>query len=146
MALELDQKDSKLFNIPPSVSTTQALALGKRAVEAHDVRFVREFSEKEPYKAEAWYYGRTRGRDAKLVIRVTAREDGRTLEFMVASNSRLVVTGLLAELRADLVRRQKESAPSAPRMEPSFDAAARERLGTEKPLLDKYPEGDEPET
>jgi hypothetical protein len=140
---ELDQKDSKLFGIPSNVTTAQAFTLGKRAVEAHDVRFVREFFEKEPYKAEAWYYGRTRGRDAKLVIRVTAREDGRTLEFMVASNSRLVVTGLLAELRADLVRRQKEMAPSAPRMEQVFDGALREKLGTERPLLDKYSEGDE---
>jgi hypothetical protein len=143
IAEELDQKDSKVFNIPSSVTTVQAFSLGKRAVEAHDVRFVREFSEKEPYKAEAWYFGRTRGRDAKLVIRVTAREEGRTLEFMVASNSRLAGTGLLAELRADLVRRQKESAPSAPKLEPSFDVAMREKLGTEKQLLDKYSEGDE---
>ena len=81
--------------------------------------------------------------NAKLVIRVTAREDGRTLEFMVASNSRLAVTGLLAELRADLVRRQKESTPSAPKIEQSFDGALRERLGTEGQLLDKYPEGNE---
>lgn len=146
IAEELDQKDSKVFGIPASVTNAQAFSLGKRAVEGHDVRFVREFSQKEPYKAEAWYFGRTQGRDAKLVIRVTAREEGRTLEFFVASNSRLAITGLLAELRGDLIKHQKESAPSVPKMEQVFDGTVREKLESERPLLDKYLEGIEQST
>ena len=138
---ELDQRDSKLFVVPERLPIADAFALGKRSVQGHDVRFVREFVEKEPYKAEAWYFGKTRGREAKLVIRVCARGEGRTLEFFVASGSRLAVTGLLAELRSDLVKRQRESAPAFQRMDQVVDQALKERIDAEKPLLDKYAEG-----
>jgi hypothetical protein len=139
---ELDQRDSKLFVVPEKLGMTEAFALGKRSVEGHDVRFVREFIEKEPHKAEAWYFGKTKGREAKLVIRVCARGEGRTLEFFVASNSRLAVTGLLAELRADLVKRQKESAPAFQRMEQVVSLSIKEKVDQEKPLLEKYMEDD----
>jgi hypothetical protein len=135
---ELDQRDSKLFMVPERLALADAFALGKRAIEGHDVRFVREFGEKEPFKAEAWYYGKTKGREARLVIRVSVRGEGRTLEFFVASNSRLAVTGLLAELRSDLVKRQKESAPAVQRMEQVVDLSIKEKLDNEKPLLEKY--------
>jgi hypothetical protein len=138
---ELDQRDSKLFVVPERLPMQEAFSLGKRSVQGHDVRFVREFVEKEPYKAEAWYFGKTKGREAKLVIRVCARGEGRTLEFFVASGSRLAVTGLLAELRADLVKRQKESAPAFQRMDQVVDHALKERLDAEKPLLEKYADG-----
>ena len=138
---ELDQRDSKLFVVPERLPIADAFALGKRSVQGHDVRFVREFVEKEPYKAEAWYFGKTRGREAKLVIRVCARGEGRTLEFFVASGSRLAVTGLLAELRSDLVKRQRESAPAFQRMDQVVDQALKEKIDAEKPLLDKYFDG-----
>ena len=140
---ELDQRDSKLFVVPEKLPIADAFALGKRSVEGHDVRFVREFSEKEPYKAEAWYFGKTKAREAKLVIRVCARGEGRTLEFFVASGSRLAVTGLLAELRSDLVKRQRESAPAFQRMEQVVDLSIKEKVDAERPLLEKYREGDE---
>jgi len=142
IADELDQRDSKLFVVPEKLPMTEAFALGKRSVESHDVRFVREFSEKEPYKAESWYFGKTKGREAKLVIRVCARGEGRTLEFFVASGSRLAVTGLLAELRSDLAKRQRESAPAFQRMEQLVDLSIKERVDAERPLLEKYQEGD----
>jgi hypothetical protein len=141
IADELDQRDSKLFVVPEKLPIQEAFSLGKRSVQGHDVRFVREFIEKEPYKAEAWYYGKTKGREAKLVIRVCARGEGRTLEFFVASGSRLAVTGLLAELRSDLVKRQRESAPAFQRMDQVVDQTLKERIDAEKPLLDKYADG-----
>jgi hypothetical protein len=142
IADELDQRDSKLFVVPERLPIQEAFSLGKRSVQGHDVRFVREFIEKEPYKAEAWYFGKTKGREAKLVIRVCARAEGRTLEFFVASGSRLAVTGLLAELRSDLVKRQKETAPAFQRINQVVDQALKERLDAERPLLEKYWEGD----
>jgi|GEM_PF-2401627 len=138
---ELDQRDSKLFVVPARLPMQEAFGLGKRSVEGHDVRFVREFVEREPHKAEAWYFGKTKAREAKLVIRVCARGEGRTLEFFVASGSRLAVTGLLAELRSDLVKRQKETAPAVHRMEQVVDLALKERLDAERPLLEKYADG-----
>ena len=63
---------------------------------------VREFTEEKPFVGEAWYYGKAKGREDKLVIRARVLGDRKVLEFFVASNSTLMLTGMLAELKADL--------------------------------------------
>jgi len=99
---ELDKKDSKAFFVPLSITPEGAFEIGKSAMQHHDVRLVREFSEKDPYVAEAWYYGKVKGRDDRLVLCVRVAEERRVLEFLVASSSTLMLTGMLAELKADL--------------------------------------------
>ncbi|MEW5761266.1 MAG: hypothetical protein AB1779_10935, partial [Candidatus Thermoplasmatota archaeon] len=81
--------------------------IAKRAIQRHDVRLVREFFEKEPYLSEAWYFGKTKERKDKLVIRVSVSEDSKVVEFFAASNSILVITGLLAELKNDFMEELK---------------------------------------
>ncbi|MEW5761080.1 MAG: zinc ribbon domain-containing protein, partial [Candidatus Thermoplasmatota archaeon] len=78
-----------------------------RAIQRHDVRLVREFFEEKPLIAEAWYFGKTKERKDKLIIRASVLEDSKVVEFFVASNSILVVTGLLAELKNDFMEELK---------------------------------------
>ena len=101
-AEQLDKRDSKAFIIPLSITPEGAFDIGKSAMQHHDVRLVREFFENEPYVAEAWYYGKVKGRDDRLVLCVRVAEERRVLEFQVASSSTLMLTGMLAELKADL--------------------------------------------
>jgi hypothetical protein len=99
---ELDKKDTKVFSIPSNLKPESAFDLAKSAVQHHDVREVRQFKEIAPFVGEAWYYGKAKGREDRLVIRVRVLGDMHKLEFFVASNSTLMLTGMLAELRADL--------------------------------------------
>ncbi|MEW5761518.1 MAG: fibronectin type III domain-containing protein, partial [Candidatus Thermoplasmatota archaeon] len=89
VAEELEQNDSKVFTMP-NIQYERVYQCTKKAVQRHDVRLVREFIEKEPYSAEVWYFGKTKERKDKLVIRCSVREEGRNVEFFVASNSILV--------------------------------------------------------
>jgi len=101
-AEELDKKDVKVFAIPPALEPKTAFDLAEAAVQHHDIRLVREFTEKDPFVGEAWYYGKAKGRVDKLVVRARVLSDKKVLEFFVASNSTLMLTGMLAELKADL--------------------------------------------
>jgi hypothetical protein len=103
---ELDKKDAKVFSIPSQITTEDAFRIGKAAVEHHDMRLVRELINREPFLAEAWYIGVVKGRENKdkLVTRVRVLGETRVLEFYVACNSTLMLTGMLAELRTDLDR------------------------------------------
>ncbi|MEW5760263.1 MAG: kelch repeat-containing protein, partial [Candidatus Thermoplasmatota archaeon] len=88
----------KFFKIPVALKQKDAFTIAKSAVERHDIKFVREFIEKEVM--EAWYFGKTKVGGEKLIIKVAVRED--MVEYFVASKSTLVVTGLLAELKKDI--------------------------------------------
>jgi hypothetical protein len=99
---ELEKKDTKVFSIPANITPEKAFDIAKSAVQHHDVRLVREFKEKQPFIGEAWYFGKAKGREDRLVIRARVLGDRRMLEFFVASSSTLMLTGMLAELKADL--------------------------------------------
>gem|GEM_PF-696182 len=101
-AEQLDRKDSKVFTIPATMTPEKAFEIGKAAVQHHDVRLVREFKEDRPFRAEAWYYGKAKGRPDKLVVRVRIIPEMSFLEFLVSSDSVLMLTGMLAELKTDL--------------------------------------------
>ncbi|MGQ9582626.1 MAG: FG-GAP-like repeat-containing protein [Thermoplasmatota archaeon] len=140
---ELDQKDSKLFSLPPGLGPEKAFEVCKRAVQGHDIRLVREFEERAPtYIGEAWYFGKVKGRPEKLVVKAAVRADEGVAEFYVASNSRLVVTGLLAELKSDLNREYRREREAGAGMEAMVDPARRERLRREGTLLDKHSEAE----
>jgi len=104
---ELDRKDSKVFKLPDGIDPKKTFELGKAAVKYHDVRLVREFVEETPFVGEAWYYGKVKGREDKLVIKVRVMGVHNILELYVASGSKLMLTGLLAELKTDLARELK---------------------------------------
>jgi len=135
---ELDQKDSKVFNLPPSLGPEQAFELCKRAVQGHDIRLVREFSDEGPFVGEAWYFGKVKGREDRLVVKTAVRAETGSAEFYVASNSRLVVTGLLAELKNDLNREYRKEKGAESQMEALADEGRRQRARSAGSLLDKY--------
>jgi len=135
---ELDQKDSKVFNLPPSLGPEQAFELCKRAVQGHDIRLVREFSDERPFVGEAWYFGKVKGREDRLVVKTAVRAETGSAEFYVASNSRLVVTGLLAELKNDLNKEYRKEKGAESQMETLADEGRRQKVRTAGSLLDKY--------
>lgn len=140
---ELDQKDTKIFNLPPGLDIERAFEMCKRAVQGHDIRLVREFTDSAPsFVGEAWYFGKVKGRDDRLVVKTAVRADTGSADFYVASNSRLVVTGLLAELKNDLNKEYRKERPAETPMEPVTDESRRERIRKQGHLLDKQAGGE----
>ncbi len=95
---ELIFRDEKYFQFPPTVSPAEVFEACKRAVNALDIRLVREFKSARPYQAEAWYYGETTVSKSQFVIWTIVF--GKEGIAMVAASSNAVssITGLLAEL------------------------------------------------
>jgi hypothetical protein len=136
---ELDKKDTKVFSIPPSLPPGMAFDLAEAAVQHHDVRLVREFTEKDPFIGEAWYYGKAKGREDRLVIRTRVLGDKNVLEFFVASSSTLMLTGMLAELKADL-NKELEAHRGRPQMRQVTAPQEVDAVAMVKTLLDKASE------
>jgi hypothetical protein len=140
---ELDQKDTKIFSLPAGLEPERSFEMCKRAVQGHDIRLVREFVDKTPtFVGEAWYFGSVKGRPDKLVVKTAVRAETGSADFYVASNSRLVVTGLLAELKNDLNREYKKERPSERPVEPMTDEERRERIRKQGNLMDRHAEGE----
>ena len=142
LEVDLDQKDSKVFNLPPGLAPESAFELCKRAVQSHDIRQVREFSDEKPFVGEAWYFGKVKGREDKLVVKTAVRSDTGSAEFYVASNSKLVVTGLLAELKNDLNKEYRKEKGAEKAMETLSDEGRRQEVRKAGLLLDKYAQGE----
>jgi hypothetical protein len=103
------------------------------------MRLVREYVRDVPsavadgkpqLEAEVWYYASVKGREDKLVIKITLQERDRTAEFFAASTSILVVTGMLAELKSDLDRELKEAGTAGAEQLPTPEL---EKEGTVRP-------------
>jgi hypothetical protein len=142
---ELDQKDTKIFSLPAGLDPERSFEMCKRAVQGHDIRLVREYVEKAPsFVGEAWYFGTVKGRPDKLVVKTAVRSETGSADFYVASNSRLVVTGLLAELKNDLNREYKKERPSERPVEPMTDEERRERIRNQGYLMDRHAESEAP--
>jgi len=142
---ELDQKDTKIFSLPAGLDPERSFEMCKRAVQGHDIRLVREYVEKTPtFAGEAWYFGSVKGRPDRLVVKTAVRAETGSADFYVASNSRLVVTGLLAELKNDLNREYKKERPSERQVEPITDQERRERIRKQGYLMDRHAEGEAP--
>jgi predicted GH43/DUF377 family glycosyl hydrolase len=108
---ELNESDSKLFTIPKMLEAPDAFQLAKEVIRGHDVRFVREFledKEEGAFRGEAWFFGITKVKKDKMVIRASVWEDRKTVEFYVASGRMESITGLLAELGQNLNKTLKE--------------------------------------
>jgi len=132
---ELTAQDSKVYRYPDGLAPLQAFELCKGVVHLHDVKFVREFIESKPsWLGEAWFYGETKVKGYKIVIRVTVREASHSAEFFVASQQMEVITGLLAELGHSLNRMLKEKYMGRLKAQPIVDQKLKKDI-TEQPLL-----------
>jgi hypothetical protein len=132
---ELSAQDSKVYRYPDGLAPLQAFELCKGVVHLHDVKFVREFIEPKPsWLGEAWFYGETKVKGYKIVIRVTVREASHSAEFFVASQQMEVITGLLAELGHSLNRMLKEKYMGRLKAQPIVDQKLKKDI-TEQPLL-----------
>jgi hypothetical protein len=141
-AEELDKKDAKVFTIPAELEVQKAFEIGKAAVEHHDVRLVREFCAEEPYRGEAWYYGKAKGREDKIIIRARVVGEKKLLEFFVASTSTLMLTGMLAELKSDL-NKELASRKAGGELSQVTDAETVKKLVSEGTLLERATEGED---
>jgi predicted GH43/DUF377 family glycosyl hydrolase len=142
---ELKESDSKLFTIPKMLVSPEAFALGKEVIRGHDVRFVREFIEDDeghPYRAEAWYYGVTKVKKDKMVIRTSIWEDRKTIEFFVAAGRMESITGLLAELGQNLNKALKDKYLGRVSATLVVDPEQQEEVKGLGLLIDKYSEGE----
>jgi hypothetical protein len=102
---ELRVRDSKVYHPTLGMGATHGKVydIAKSAVLAHDVKEVREFLSYNPYGAECWFYGETKVKGYKIVIRAAVREQENVVELFSASTEAKAVTGLLAELNRQLV-------------------------------------------
>jgi hypothetical protein len=140
----LHMSDHRVYTYPKTLSPEEVLWIGKQALGGGDTRLVREFVEPgPPYRAEAWYYGKTKVRGYQMVIRIGVVQENRVMEIFVASTAMEPITGLIAEVRKELERIVKEEYPPGTLLEPSQDETIRTELKVRALLLDKEME-DEP--
>jgi hypothetical protein len=101
---ELQQRDSKVYHprLEAGIKYEKIYDIARSAVVAHDVKEVREFKSYNPYAGECWFYGETKVKGYKIVIRVAVREKVNVIEYFAASTEAKAVTGLLAELSHQL--------------------------------------------
>jgi hypothetical protein len=105
---EAAYSDTRAFQIPKKVAPKKAMDVAKEAAAFHAVKFVREFTEEEPYQVEAWYYGKVQESKEEMVIRVAVDGEDRRLEVHIASSNLATLTGLLAELAHEVTELMKE--------------------------------------
>ena len=134
---EVKYTDTRMYQIPANIEPEEAFDFLKQAIQRHHVRFVREFKERKPYWAEAWYYGKIHTVGEEMIIRATVREKTRSIEVFVASGNLATLTGLLAELSHDLKSMLKE----IERLEDKDKVKEIERSSL---LIDKYLEHEQP--
>ena len=97
---ELPVHDNKIYQIPAGLDYERAMSICKDTILSHDLKFVREFlehDESDP-EIEAWYYGTTKVKKHKVVIKASTRKNTNTIELFVACKDKYVITGFLAEL------------------------------------------------
>ena len=134
---EVKYTDTRMYQIPEKIAPEEAFDFLKQAIQRHHVRFVREFKEKRPYWAEAWYYGKLHTVGEEMIIRATVREKTKSIEVFVASGNLATLTGLLAELSHDLKSMLKE-------IERIDDKSIVREIEKSSLLIDKYLEHEAP--
>lgn len=101
---DLKHQDSKIFLLTEKLTPAAGFELSKETLDGRDVKFVKQFIQHEPYKAEAWYYGVTKVKQDQLVVRVSVDEEAGVVSFYAAAGDPKALVGLLAELGHDLVK------------------------------------------
>jgi fibronectin type 3 domain-containing protein len=140
---ELHQADSRVLRYPRELSPEAALGFGKTAMAMQGVQLVREYVvEGPPYLGEVWYYGQTKVKGLRMVMRLRVLQEGRAMEVFAASTSMEAVTGLLADVRRELGEAIGAGAPEAGDMETSTDPSLRRELAEHQLLLDLIFDGE----
>jgi len=103
----LECQDSKIYQLPNGMKPERAFET-VRAVMGREIQEVAKKVKKDPYEAEAWYYGETKVKEKRLVMRVSVLARSEAIEIFAAAPDPSFLTGLLAELSHDLQDRLKE--------------------------------------
>jgi hypothetical protein len=138
----LTATDMRVLSYPAGLPSRELLSVGKAVMGLQGVQLVREFMEEgPPLEAEVWYYGETKVKGYQIVIRFGVVEGKHALELFAASTAMEPVTGLLAELRRELVRALGERFEG--NFEPERDESVQAELGR-RPLMLERDVGDGP--
>jgi hypothetical protein len=135
---ELDQRDSKVYSVealPEGTAWKDVFGLLKDVVLSHDVHLVRDFIREDPYHAEVWFYGETKVKGYKIVIRASVQEEAQKVEFFAASTKIPAITGLLAEFNHTLQSMMKAKHAGLV-LVPEFDEAIKDAV-EKKSLMPK---------
>jgi CHAT domain-containing protein len=137
MSEELTVHDSKIYEIPPGIDFERAMGICKDTVQAHDLKFVRSFEEHdaEDPEIESWYYGTTKVKKHKVVIKASTRKKTNTIELFVACKDKHVITGFLAELGHNFNNKLKELGITKQPIYPVTDEETREEISQTASLL-----------
>jgi len=95
---ELIHTDTKVYRYALVLHDEDVFKEVKRTIASYNVKFLMEYVNDDPFLAEAWYYGETKIKGSKVIIKATVNEEDSTVEFLVAASMEMVITGLLAEL------------------------------------------------
>jgi fibronectin type 3 domain-containing protein len=127
----------RIFRYPRTMAPSEVLNVGRNAIGGSDVQLVREYIVGgPPYEAEVWYYGETKVKNYKIVMRLGVIEDKHAVEFFAASTAMEPITGLLAEFRRNLNQLMREKYSEGFTLEPERDEQIRKDLKTRELLID----------
>jgi hypothetical protein len=134
---ELTIHDSKIYEIPGGIDFERAMSICKDTIQAHDLKYVREFVEhdSEDPEIESWYYGTTKVKKHKVIIKASTRKKTNTIELFVACKDKHVITGFLAELGHNLNDKLKELGITKQPILPVTDTETREEITQTSTLL-----------
>jgi tetratricopeptide (TPR) repeat protein len=137
MEQELTIHDRKIYEIPPGVDFKKASDLCKETVQAHDLKLVREFVEPDTLdpEIETWYYGVTKVKKNKVLIKTSSRKRTNTIDLFVACNNKLILTGFLAELGHNFNERLTQLGITQEPIYPVQDETKREEVVHSNSLL-----------
>ena len=103
----LSYKDKKAFSLP-SDNIDKIFSLILIAVSSHDVKQVSKELSVEKRRGKAIYYGITKVKKERMVIKAIVDGKNLTIELEVAGNEESSITALLAELENQLRKSFKE--------------------------------------
>jgi hypothetical protein len=134
---ELTIHDSKIYDIPSGIDYVKAHEVCRDTVQGHDLKLVREFEEKDfdDPEIETWYYGQTKVKKHKVVIKSSSRRKTNTIELFVACGDKQVLTGFLAELGHNFSDKLKQLGIVKTDIMPTNNTSAREAISNSNTLL-----------
>jgi hypothetical protein len=137
---DLPFKDSRVFELPEGVVLKKVYYTAKEAVMAHNVREVKEFLEPNPFRAEAWFYGKTAEGNEEMVIKVTVSFDTNTVQVWVASNNLATQAGLIAEAGHVLGAKLREAGEMTSQLMPSTNVQLKRQVEGARSMLESWVE------
>ncbi|UCH88343.1 MAG: CHAT domain-containing protein, partial [Thermoplasmata archaeon] len=134
---ELTIHDSKIYEVPEGIDIQKASDLCKETVQSHDLRLVREFIEDDPEdpEIEVWYYGITKVKKNKVVIKSSVRRKTNSIQLFVACTNKQVLTGFLAELGHNLNDKLKDLGVTSDSIYQVKDSSIRDTISQTNTLL-----------